>query len=605
MLLRNLARTFKVSRTVSYSTGRQFSTNNSGNNSGSIFGRVIVGSLLFSSGLWLGNVIDFDSKTSQENVSASQKTVNSSQKSVLPLEDVDNLQFANDQEFKKAIIQMKQIVGDDNFSESQTELEAAADLFFSTHRPPDPKNNRPSIILYPKNTTEVSEVVKVAHQYGVPIVANSGMTSLEGHTMHTRGPNSVSISFMRMNEIIEFHPDDLDVVVQPAVGWQDLDEFLQSREDGKRLCFGPDPGMGATIAGMASSSASGTNAYRYGTMKENVINMTVVLADGTILKTKQRPRKSSAGYDLTRLFIGQEGTLGLITELTVKLNVRPMYEYVSIATFPTIKDATQTASNIVGKSGIQLNAIELLDSTMVSFVNQHTTSDDPDEPTKQFIESPTLLMKIGGPTKQSINQDTAIIKLIAQHNHLIKFETSQNEEENVLLWGARRNGLWSTIDHGSKVLDDPDDVQVWTTDIAVPLSCLPLVISETNEDLNELGFRNKFATMGHIGDGNCHFLLLYNKKDYRKAQILVDRMVKRALKYEGTCTGEHGVGVGKRKFLPLELGQNSVDLMRRLKLLLDPKGILNPDKIVKLERGDNLDELLEKGVIREVGGGCG
>lgn len=556
--------------------------------------------MLFSGGLWLGNMVEL----SEDGLSFQLKTVDND-KSVLPLSSAGQLKFAGDKPFKIAVEKMKLIVGEENFSETETELDAAAHLFFSTHKPPDPKHQRPSIILYPKDTEEVAKLVKIAYEYRVPIVANSGMTSLEGHTMHTRGPNSVSLSFARMNEILEFHPDDLDVVVQPAVGWQDLDEFLQTRQDGKRLCFGPDPGMGATIAGMASCSASGTNAYRYGTMKENVVNMTVVMADGTILKTRQRPRKSSAGYDLTRLFIGQEGTLGLITELTVKLHVKPMYEFVSIASFDTIKDATQTASNIVGKSGLQLNALELLDSTMVSFVNQNGGVTDSKGNPKTFLELPTLLMKVGGPTKESITRDVEIVKQIASENHVTKFETSHSEADNEMLWSARRNGLWSTMEHGSKVLEDGNDVQVWTTDIAVPLSCLPQVISETNKDLNELGFYNKFATMGHIGDGNCHFLLVYNSKDYGKAQVLVNRMVERALRYEGTCTGEHGVGVGKRKFLPLELGQNSVDLMRKLKLSLDPRGILNPDKVVKLEQGDQLDEMLEAGIITEVGkGGC-
>lgn len=523
--------------------------------------------------------------------------------STAPLDDVDPIEYASTSDFKKAIQEMKQVVGDGNWSNSPEEIQAVSDLFFSTHRPPKPEENIPSIIVQPANTEEVVQLVKIANKYKVPIVANSGMTSLEGHTMHTRGPHSVSISFSRMNKIVEFHPEDLDIVVQPAVGWQELDEFLQGTEEGKRLMFGPDPGMGATIGGMASTSASGTNAYKYGTMKESVVNMTVVLADGTVLKTRQRPRKSSAGYDLTRLFIGQEGTLGLITELTIKLNVKPVHEFVTMATFPTIKDATKTASTIVSRSGIQLNALELLDKTMVGFVNAGGITGVDGKP-KVFQEGPTLLFKIGGPTPDSIKQDAELVYQIARDNKVLNIESSHSEEENALLWSARRNGLWSTIEHGQKVLDDPNDVQCWTTDIAVPLSSLPDVISETHDDLNNLGFEGKFATMGHIGDGNCHFLVLYNKKDYGKAQEVVERMVDRALKFEGTCTGEHGVGVGKRKFLPRELGQTSVDLMRKIKYLLDPNAILNPDKVVKLETGDLLDELLDAGHISEVGKGC-
>ncbi|EGV63179.1 FAD-binding D-lactate dehydrogenase [cytochrome] [Yamadazyma tenuis] len=524
-------------------------------------------------------------------------------RSTAPLDAVPPLQYADKNTYEVAIAEMKQVVGEDNWSVSEDEILAVSDLFFSTHRPPKPAENKPSIIISPADTQQVSQIVQIAHKYRVPIVANSGMTSLEGHTMHTRGPYSVSLSFSRMNKILEFHPDDLDVVVQPAVGWQELAEFLQDHEKGKRLIFGPDPGMGATVGGMASTSASGTNAYRYGTMKENVVNMTVVLADGTILKTRQRPRKSSAGYDLTRLFIGSEGTLGLITEITIKLHVKPVYEYVSIATFPTMKDATKTASTIVAKSGLQLNAIELLDTTMVGFVNAGGITDAKGRP-KVFLEKPTLLLKIGGPTKESIHQDTKLVQQIAKDNGVVKFESSTSEEENALLWSARRNGLFSTIEHGQKVLDDPNDVQCWTTDIAVPLSNLPDVISETHDDLNRSGFKGKFATMGHIGDGNCHFLLLYNKKDYGKAQAAVDRMVERTLQFEGTCTGEHGVGVGKRRFLPVELGQPAVDLMRKIKYSLDPHAVLNPDKVVKLEAGDPLDELLEAGHVAESGKGC-
>lgn len=547
-------------------------------------------------------------------------------RSTLPLAEAGALTYADTATFQKAVTEMKQIV---DFTESQPELDAASDLFFSTHRPPDPANHKPGIIVYPETTSHVSEIVKIAHKYRVPIVANSGMTSLEGHTMHTRGPNSVAISFARMDAVLAFHPLDLDMVVQPGVGWQEMDEFLQTTKEGKRLCFGPDPGMGATVGGMASTSASGTNAYKYGTMKENVVNLTVVLADGTILKTKQRPRKSSAGYDLTRLFIGLEGTLGLITEVTVKLSVKPVVEFVSVASFESIGAATAAAAEIV-RSGVEVNALELLDGTMVGFVNlAEAPAGDEDgldlnlglnldlnlglassenglalSSGSRLLETATLLLKLGGPTPAAVATSTSLVKQISTAHNLLNFTSSHSEEENSLLWSARRNGLWSTIDHGTKVLADPNDVQVWTTDIAVPLSSLAEVISETHEDLEALGFKNRFATMGHIGDGNCHFLLVYNTPDYAKAQTVVDRMVKRALAYEGTCTGEHGVGVGKRKYLPMELGPNSVDLMRKLKFLMDPRGILNPDKVVKLGEGDELDEMLEGGVIKEVGGAC-
>ena len=505
--------------------------------------------------------------------------------------------YASPSEFSVALAKILEIVGE-NSSLSPDIIASHSDSFFSTHHPTS-TTQRPHVIIYPQSTEEVSQILKICHEYNVPVVANSGLTSLEGQNMHTRGPESISLSFAHLDRIVTFHPDDLDVVVQPGVGWQDLDDFLKSSSNGKHLMFGPDPGIGATIAGMVATSASGTNAYKYGTMKENVVNLTVVLADGTVIKTKQRPRKSSAGYDLTRLFIGSEGTLGIITEITVKLHVRPVKELVTIATFPDIKHAAATAQYLIARSGLHLNAIEILDSTMMSFVNESATNDDG----KKFIEKPTLFFKIGGHSQEIIDEQVKLVREVAEQNNVVKFQSSNNEEENAILWSARRQGLWSTIQYGSKILEDPEDIQVWTTDIAVPISNLAQVISETNDDLNASGFYKKFSVMGHIGDGNCHFLLLYNTKDYGKAKVLVDRMVERALKLEGTSTGEHGVGIGKRKYLETELGTTSVDLMRHIKLLLDPKRILNPDKIFKIDPNDKLDEMIDRGDVKE-GSGC-
>ncbi|KAF3993558.1 hypothetical protein FT663_00228 [Candidozyma haemuli var. vulneris] len=514
--------------------------------------------------------------------------------STTPLDSLETPKYANDEDFDTALHQITKIVGKENVTYDKAVLVAHNDTPFNTHHPPDPEHQRPSIVVFPSSTQEVSEIMKVAHKYRVPVVANSGLTSLEGHNMHTRGPNSISLAFGNLNEVLEFHPDDLDAVVQPGVGWQDLDDYLLDREDGKHLMFGPDPGMGAAIAGMVGTSASGTNAYRYGTMKENVVNLTVVLADGTVVKTRQRPKKSSAGYDLTHIFIGSEGTLGIITEITVKLQPRPKQELVCIASFPTIKDAASTAQSIINKSGFQVNALELLDETTTTFVNASGNSE------KQFLERPTLLIKVGGVSENTVKEQIEVVEQISKQNNLIKFEQSSNKEENNILWTARRQGLWSTLDYGSKVLANPNDVNVWTTDVAVPVSKLAQVVDETNEDLKNSIFNGKFAVMGHVGDGNCHFLILYNTPDYMEAKKYVDRMVERAIKYEGTCTGEHGVGVGKRAYLESEVGKNAVDLMRHLKFSLDPKAILNPDKVIQIDPHDKLDEHLNSGHVHEV-----
>lgn len=349
--------------------------------------------------------------------------------STIPLSKLSSPKYANDEQFKQGLDKILQVVGIENSNYNEDVIKSHSDTFFATHHPPKPDEQKPHIIIYPQSTQQVSEILKIANHYLIPVVANSGLTSLEGQNWHTRGPNSISLSFAHLNKIIKVNPQDLDCQVQAGVGWQELNEFLQESESTKHLIFGPDPGMGATIAGMVSTSASGTNAYKYGTMKENVVNLTVVLADGTIVKTKQRPRKSSAGYDLTRLFIGAEGTLGIITEITVKLHVKPIYEYVSIASFPTIKDAASTAEEIINKSGIQPNAIEILNETMVSFVNQSNSSSSH----KKFIEKPTLFFKIGGTNKSSINEQVELIKTISNKNNLIKFETSHDEETNEIL----------------------------------------------------------------------------------------------------------------------------------------------------------------------------
>lgn len=508
--------------------------------------------------------------------------------STLPLTKLGPPKYAKKSEFEIGLGQIIELVGSQNVSTDEDTLKSHNDSFFSTHHPPKPEVQKPSAVIYPTSTEEVSGILKVANKYNIPIVANSGLTSIEGQNIHTRGPYSISISFNKMNKILAFHPEDLDVVVQPGVCWLDLNDYLGNQHDGNHLMFGPDPGPGANIGGMVGTSASGTNAFKYGTMKENVINLTVVLADGTIIKTRQRPRKSSAGYDLTRLFVGSEGTLGLVTEITVKLHVKSKYEYVSVACFPTIHDAAEMALDVVSQ-GVQPNAMEILDEKMLEFVNQTTT--------KKQLEKPTLFFKLGGPSKESIFEQSKLIQEIGSRHNILEFKTSTTDEESMELWSARRNGFWSTFEYGKKILPDKTDIQGWGTDIAVPVSKLAKVISETNEDLIQSGFDNRFSIMGHVGDGNCHFLILYNSPDYQKVKAVVDRMVQRSVKAEGTVSGEHGIGVGKRIYLQEELGVATIDLARKIKLSLDPKRILNPDKIYIIDPNDDLDQQLEAGNI--------
>ncbi|KAI5964813.1 uncharacterized protein KGF55_001883 [Candida pseudojiufengensis] len=507
--------------------------------------------------------------------------------STAPVSTLQPPKYANEKEFEEGLDKIINIVGKDHISFEKEELDSHNDSFFSTHHPPNPDKQRPNVVISPNSTEQVSEIVKVAHHYRIPIVASSGLTSLEGQNIHTRGPFSIALSFSEMNKILAFHPEDLDMVVQPGVSWSDIADYLDNK--GSNLLFGPDPGLGACIGGMSATSCSGTNAFKYGTMKENVVNLTVVLADGTVIKTRQRPRKSAAGYDLTRFFIGTEGTAGIITEATIKLHVKPKFELITTVAFPSIKDAAATASTIIEK-GIQPNAMEMVNDTMMSFVNEQ--SDD------KKLEKPTLFFKLGGPTIKAIDEQNKVITEIANKQNAIKVDKSSNADQNEELWAARRAGLWSTFQYGEKCLKDPKDVQVWTTDIAVPISNVSKVISEVNDDLNEAGFKDKFSILSHVGDGNCHFIILYNSPDYAKVHKAVDRMVDKALKYDGTCTGEHGVGLGKRKYLDEELGEAAIDTMRKLKLALDPRRILNPDKIFKIDPNDTLDEQLEAGHSR-------
>ncbi|KAI3404391.1 hypothetical protein KGF56_002788 [Candida oxycetoniae] len=511
--------------------------------------------------------------------------------STTPLSSIDPPVYANEKQFKEGLNKIIAIVGKQNVQDDKAVRDSHNDSHFSSHHPPDPTKQRPEVVITPSSTEQVSKIMKIAHEYRIPIVASSGLTSLEGQNIHTRGPYSISLSFSKMDKILAFHPDDMDVVVQPGVGWQELDDFLKDDPKGKNLLFGPDPGIGANIGGMVGTSASGTNAFKYGTMKESVVNLTVVLADGTVIKTRQRPRKSSAGYDLTRLFIGTEGTAGVVTEITLKLHIRPKVEYITVVAFPTIKDAAAAAQTIISR-GIQPNAMELLNDTMMAWVNGTSSG-------KKWLEKPTLFFKLGGPSDQAIDEQYKVVNEIAFQNKALKIQKSTNPEENAELWAARRNGLWSTYEYGAKVLKDPNDVQLWTTDVAVPVSKLADVISEINDDLVADGFEGKFSVLGHVGDGNCHFLILYNSPDYGRVQAGVDQMVRRALNYEGTCTGEHGVGVGKRQYIIDELGQSTIDAMRQIKLALDPRRILNPDKVFKIDPNDDLDEQLSTGQIIE------
>ncbi|EMD87027.1 hypothetical protein COCC4DRAFT_141374 [Bipolaris maydis ATCC 48331] len=454
----------------------------------------------------------------------------------------------------------RDIVGRENITLDRHDLESHSGSSWSSH--PSSPGDVPFCVVKPGNTQEVSAIMKVCHERKIPVTPYSGGTSLEGHFAATRG--GVCIDFSRMDKIINLHKEDLDVVVQPAVGWEYLNEELA--KDG--LFFPPDPGPGAMIGGMVGTGCSGTNAYRYGTMKDWVVSLTVVLADGTIIKTRQRPRKSSAGYDLTRMFVGSEGTLGLVTEATLKIIPRPQHTSVAVCAFPSIRAAAECVFKVVGAS-VPIAAIEILDEVQMQCIN------DAGQTAKTWKNAPTLFFKFAG-TQSAVKEQIAQVQTLAKKSGSVSFEFARSEQEKEDLWQARKEALWSVMAKGK---GDPN-IGVWTTDVAVPISKLPQIIEESKQKIAQSGLLA--SIVGHVGDGNFHSIILYDRnRDFDKASHLVHEMVKRAIELEGTATGEHGVGIVKRDYLPHELGNETVDAMRQLKKAFDPLCLLNCDKVVR------------------------
>lgn len=374
-----------------------------------------------------------------------------------------------------------EILGKENVSTEFSDLEGHSGSDWSSYSRKE--NELPFLVLYPSTTEEVSKIMKVCHQRVIPVTPYSGGTSLEGHYAPTRG--GVCIDFSRMDSILQLHKRDLDVVVQPAVGWQDLNEELA--KDG--LFFPPDPGPGAMIGGMVGTGCSGTNAYRYGTMRDWVLSLTVVLADGSVIKTRQRPRKSSAGYDLTRLFIGSEGTLGLVTEATLKVTVKPKSESVAVASFPNIHNAAECVALVV-EEGIPVAGVEVLDDSQMKCINASKAT------SRQWKEAPTLFFKFAG-TPLGVKEQIGLVQKIVSKTSGRSFEFARSEDEMQELWSARKDALWSVM----AMRRSPTD-HVWTTDVAVPMTRLPDIIQETKQDMDQSGLLAGIC--GHVGDGNFH-----------------------------------------------------------------------------------------------------
>ncbi|KAF4124616.1 D-lactate dehydrogenase (cytochrome) [Geosmithia morbida] len=424
----------------------------------------------------------------------------------------------------------------------------------------------PVAVAYPRTTEQVSAIARICHQYRIPIIPFSGGSSLEGNFSAPYG--GVSIDFAFMDQILQLNKEDMDIVVQPSIGWQDLNEKLAQMDSG--LFFPVDPGPSAKIGGMIGTNCSGTNAVRYGTMKDWVINLTVVLADGRIIKTRRRPRKSSAGYNLNSLFVGSEGTLGIVTEATLKLAIVPEEYSVAIVTFPTIRHAAAAAAGVM-QAGIQVAALEIMDEVQMKVVNLGGATAP-----RVWKELPTLFFKFSG-TKAAVKEHIERVQAITAANGGGNFEFAKDAREQKLLWSARKESLWSMLSLRK------GDESVWSTDVAVPFSRLADIIEVSKKEMDDLGL---FASiLGHIGDGNFHESIMYNSRDpveREKVETCVKNMVKRALNMEGTCTGEHSIGWGKKEGLFWEVGPETINVMRAIKQSLDSRWILNPGKIMNV-----------------------
>lgn len=423
----------------------------------------------------------------------------------------------------------------------------------SVHAPQPPDG-----VVMAESTEEVAAVVRLCAEHDVPIIPYGVGSSVEGHVLATRG--GISLDLSGMNQVLAIHAEDGDATVQAGVTRKQLNEALK----GTGLFFPIDPGADATLGGMAATRASGTNAVRYGTMRENVMATTTVLADGRIMKTGGRARKSSAGYDLTRLLVGSEGTLGIMTELTVKLYPIPEAISAAVCTFPSIEAAVQTVIQTI-QLGVPVARIELLDALSLKAINLFSKT--------TLAEAPTLFFEFHG-SPAGVEEQAQTVQAIADDLGGANFEWATRPEDRNRLWQARHDAYFAC-------LQLKPGCRCFPTDVCVPISRLAECIAETQADIAQVSI--PIALFGHVGDGNFHLVVLVdtdNPKEMEEAAWISRRVVERAIAMEGTCTGEHGIGLGKKKYLVAEHGEVAVDVMRAVKAALDPCGLLNPGKVL-------------------------
>ncbi|KAG5753314.1 hypothetical protein H9Q70_004055 [Fusarium xylarioides] len=415
----------------------------------------------------------------------------------------DDSHYASRAEMELAVEEIRQALGEDEILHSHGYSD------WSTIN----IDRLPVAVTFPRTTEEAATIAKICHERRVPMIPYSGGSSVEGHFSAPFG--GVSVDFVNMNQILEVHSDD------------------------------------------------GTNAVKYGTMRDWVVNLTVVLSDGTILKTRRRPRKSSAGYNLNSLFVGSEGTLGFVTEATLKLAPIPEHTGIAVVTFPSVKAASTMAIEVI-RRGVPISAVEILDEVLMSVINRMGAT------SRKWNEVPTLFFKFSG-SDAIVKDSIAQVQSISKKHHANGFQYESDPEKQKALWSARKEALWSMM-----ALRETDG-HVWSTDVAVPLSRVSELIDISKKELVELGLFG--SILGHIGDGNFHETILFEEKQRKEVEDCVHKMVSRAIVMEGTCTGEHGVGLGKKEFLREEVGEVPIQVMRAIKTSLDPLWLMNPGKI--------------------------
>ncbi|MDJ0947653.1 MAG: FAD-linked oxidase C-terminal domain-containing protein [Alphaproteobacteria bacterium] len=451
-----------------------------------------------------------------------------------------------------AIEELRTLLGDRLSTSAAVREQHGKDESFHEAVPPD-------AVAFAESTEEVSEIVKICARHKTPIIPYGTGTSLEGHVAALRG--GVSIDVTGMDQVLKVSIEDMDCTVQPGVTRKQLNEYL--RDTG--LFFPIDPGADASLGGMTATRASGTNAVRYGTMRENVLALTVVLPDGRIIKTSKRARKSSAGYDLTRLFVGSEGTLGVICDITLRLYGIPEAISSAVCSFPDLESAVNAVILTI-QSGIPIARIELADDVQMDAINKYSGLD--------FPVTSTLFLEFHG-SEQGVQEQVESVGTIVEGFGGSDFQWATRTEDRNKLWQARHDAAYAC-----KALRP--GAEIWATDVCVPISRLAECITETKRDIEESGLIAPIV--GHVGDGNFHLVFLTDPNDpdeNARAQALNERMVMRALAMDGTCTGEHGIGYGKMDFLISELGE-AVSVMRTIKKAIDPDNIMNPGKIVRV-----------------------